>query len=348
VKRKNSLLTVTVALAAVLAVAGPACAQMHSSELPPLTLEGPYPRVSEAVAGTLGFPDHRHEYHGGGWTPAVGADGQTYGPGSLCRLNAPVPRPGLVIEPASKSYGPWVLRHNPGYGDCDMLPCVELLEVARVRMQDLLGFAPHDTLEIVNPNSTPHYMELAGYGVWRMYRLEGDRAVIEPFAVLLARTLDGHATVMLGCDWILRQNLAKQPLPAWLHQGLVEYLGEDGIHLADFMTEFRANGPVTMGPEQINAILAAGVDADQAKDREQFRKACYNAFLMTWQLVEYEGGIVALRDFLGQAAAGIPLDQAARSVYGLDMATLTSMLDPLASGEPAAGRVFNAAPHKQP
>jgi hypothetical protein len=60
VKRKNSLLTVTVALAAVLAVAGPACAQMHSSELPPLTLEGPYPRVSEAVAGTLGFPDHLH------------------------------------------------------------------------------------------------------------------------------------------------------------------------------------------------------------------------------------------------------------------------------------------------
>jgi hypothetical protein len=90
------------------------------------------------------------------------------------------------------------------------------------------------------------------------------------------------------------------------------------------------------------------VNPDQGKDREQFRKACYNAFLMTWQLVEYEGGMVAMRDFLGQAAAGIPLDQAARSVYGLDMAALTSMLDPAATGEPAGGRVSNIAPHKQP
>ena len=339
-----------VLLAFVLAAAGfaaPARAQVHSSQLPALTLEGPYPRASESVTGKVGFPDHLHEYLWDGWKPMVGADGQTYGPGSLCHANVPIPRPGLVIEPDTKKYGPWVLHHNPGYGDCDMLPCIELLELARVRMQDLLGFAPHDTLDIVNPDSAPHYLELTGYGVWRLYRLEGNRAVIEAFAVLLARTLDGHGTVMMGCDWILRQNL-KQPLPAWLHQGIVEYLGEDGIHLADYMGEFRLHGPVTMGPQEINAILEAGVNPDSAKDREQFRKACYNAFLMTWQLVEYEGGVAALRDFLGQAAAGIPLDQAARSVYGLDMATLTAQLDPLVSGEPPAGKVFNAAPHKQP
>ena len=346
-KRRSSFPAACALLACLGALAAPAAAQMHCSELPPLTPEGPYPRASEAVTGKLGFPDHLHEYHWDGWTPAVGADGQPYGPGSLCKANVPVPRPGLVIEPDTKRYGPWILHHNPGYGDCDMLPCIELLELSRVRMQELLGFAPHDTLEIVNPNSSPHYMELAGYGVWRMYRLEGNRAVIQPFAVLLARTLDGHGTVMLGCDWILRQNV-KQPLPAWLHQGLVEYLGEDGIHLADYMAEFRVNGPVAMGVDEVNAILAAGVNSDQAKDREQFRKACYNAFLMTWQLVEYEGGVAALRDFLGQAAAGIPLDQAARSVYGLDLATLTSMVDTMANGEPAAGKVFNAAPHKQP
>ncbi|MBM4131125.1 hypothetical protein FJ250_08860 [bacterium] len=103
-----------------------------------------------------------------------------------------------------------------------------------------------------------------------------------------------------------------------------------------------------MGPAEIDAILTAPTNPDQGCDRELFRKACYNAFLMTWQLVEYEGGMLALRDFLAQVAAGIPLDQAARSVYGQDLAGLAAHLDPLANGEPAGGLVFNANPHRQP
>jgi hypothetical protein len=335
------------AVAGALLSAGPARAQFHASQLPPLTLEGPYPRASDAVIGRVGFPDHLHEYLWGGWTPVVGPDGTTVGPGSLCAMKQPVPREGLVIEPDVKRYGPWVLHHNPGYADCDMLPCVELFTGAQARMQELLGFTPHDTLVVINPDNTPHYLELTGQGVWRLYQLDGNRATIEPFAVLLARTLDGHGATMLACDWILRQNL-NQALPLWMHQGLVEYLGEDGIHLADYMTEFRAKGPVLMGPAQVDSTLTAGLDPDQGRDREQFRKACYNAFLMVWQLVEYEGGMVAMRDFLNQAAAGIPLDQAARTVYGLDVAALTALLDPLANGEPPGGLVFNAAPHRQP
>ena len=244
----------------------PGLAQMHPSQLPPLTLEGPYPRASERVIGMIGFPDHLHEYHWGGWTPVMGPDGVTVGPGSLCTLMEPVPRDGLVIESGIKRYGPWILRHHPGYGDCDMLPCVELLTGAQARMKVLLGFAPHDTLDIINPGLTAEYLEATGQGVWRLYQLDGNRAVIEPFAVLLARQLDGHGTYMLAIDWILRQSVA-QPLPRWLHQGLVEYLGEDGIHLADFMAEFRAKAPVLMGPAEIDAILSAGLDPDPARDR---------------------------------------------------------------------------------
>lgn len=345
--RRAAIAAFAVAAALLLAAAPRASAQFHASQLPPLTPDGPYPRASERLLGQVGFPDHLHEYHWGGWTPETGPDGLPVGPGSLCQARQPVPREGLVIEPDAKRYGPWVIYHNPGYADCDMLPCVELLEWARARMWNLLGLAPRDTLHIENPNTSAHYLELTGQGVWRLYQLDGNRAVIEPFAVLLARNLDGHGAFMLAIDWILRQNLP-QPLPGWLHQGLVEYLGEDGIHLADYMAEFRARGPVLMGPAEIDAILAAPLDADQGRDREQFRKACYNAFLMTWQLVEYEGGMAALRDFLAQAAAGIPLDQAARTVYGQDLAGLAAHLDPLAGGEPAGGLVFNANPHRQP
>lgn len=335
------------AAAALMAVSEPAQAQRHPGELPPLTLEGPYPRASEPVIGSIGFPDHLHEYQWGGWTPDIGPDGLPVGPGSLCHGLQPVPRPGLVIEPDTKKHGPWVLLHNPGYGDCDMLPCIELLDWAQARMQTLLGFAPRDTLVITNPNTVPHYLELCGQGVWRLYQLDGNRAVIEPFAVLLARNLDGHGAFMLAIDWILRQSIGGA-LPPWLHQGLVEYLGDDGIHLADYMAEFRVRGPVLMGPAQIDSVLTAGIDPDPGRDREQFRKACYNAFLMTWQLVEYEGGMLAMRDFLHQVAAGIPLDQAARTVYGQDMTALAASLDPLAMGEPAGGLVFNANPHRQP
>ncbi|MFT7700117.1 MAG: hypothetical protein ACI8S7_001954, partial [Candidatus Krumholzibacteriia bacterium] len=200
---------------------------------------------------------------------------------------------------------------------------------------------------ILNPDNTAHYKEQTKQGVWRFYQLEGNEVTIEPYPVLLARTLDGHGAFMLVTDWILNQALP-QDLPPWLHHGLVEYMGEDGAHLFNYMAEFKTAGPVLFSAPLVDAIFAKGVDADEGADREMFRRASYSAFLMVWQLVEHEGGLESLQDFLAKAASGVDLDAASREVYGVDLAQLAGLVDAVANGEPAGKNMSRQKPHLQP
>lgn len=322
-------------------------AQIHCSELPPLTVDGVYPRCSSRELAVAGYPDHMHAYNWYSWEVLTDADGLTYGPGALCLQKEVVPRDGLVVEPDRKAYRQMSLSHNPGYADCDMIQFLELLDWANQAVPDLLGLAAQDTLFILNPDNSEQYTELTGQGVWRFYALDGDRAVMQPFPVLMARTLAGHGAFMLVTDWILRENFGDD-LPPWLRQGIVEYIGEDGTHLANYMAEFRAKGPILMAPALVDGLLARDTDLDSGNDREMFRRACYSSFLMVWHLVENEGGLTALREFLDLAAQGTDLDQASVSVYGMDLGQLAVYLDPVKIGEPVPETIERQSPHAQP
>lgn len=323
-------------------------AQTHCSQLPPLTRDGDYPRCTHRELTVIGYPDHMHMHHWSVWETPLAADGQPFGPGSLCKgrvLKAEPPR--LVLGEGETRLGRYRLRHHPGYRPCDMIAWLELLEYAEWRLHDLVGLAPSDTLVMRSPNNTAQYMEQSGQGVWRLYLWGDDEVILEPVPVLQSRTLEGHAAHMLMTEWVLGQNIA-QPLPAWLRQGLIEYLAENGQHLANYMAEFRPRGPILMSPPLVGAILDGDIDPDEGADRENYRRACYSAFLMVWELVENQGGMPALREFLGQAAGGIDLDRAASSVYGLDMTALATTLDAAQVGEPAKQPVDRHSPHKEP
>jgi len=326
---------------------GGAVAQIHCSELPPLTPETTFPRCTSRELAVAGFPDHMHAFGWSGWEVMTNSEGLTYGPGALCHEREVVPREGLIIELNKKSYGQFVLRHNPGYKDCDMIPFLELMDWANRDVPGLLGLAATDTLTILNPDNTEQYTELTGQGVWRFYALDGDKCILQPIPVLMARTLVGHAAFMLVTDWILQETI-EADLPPWLHQGIVEYIGEDGMHLLSYMGEFRQTGPILLAPPLIDALLARGVDPSADQDREMFRRASYSAFLMVWQLVEDEGGLTDLREFLGMAAVGMDLDQACLQVYGMDLGQLALYLDPVQNGEPIPKDIVRPRPNNQP
>jgi len=286
-------------------------AQTHPSEMPKLSNEATFPRCSESQLASAGFPDHKHEHHWYGWEVLQTADGQKFGPGSLCERKVLLGHEKLIINPGEKHFGQFSLLHAPGYADCDMLAFVELLDWANHVVPELLGLSVSDTLTVLNPDNTEHYKEQTGQGVWRLYQLDGNEVTIEPYPVLLARTLEAHGAFMLVTDWILHQALPVD-LPLWMHQGLVEYMGEDGAHLFNYMAEFRGEGSVLFSAPLVDAILAKGIDPNQDVDREMFRRACYSAFLMVWQLVEFEGGLNALQDFLAKVASGVDLDVASK------------------------------------
>ena len=344
--RVPAVLSFILAILTIVA-AGGAAAQIHCSELPPLTPDTTFPRCSSRELAVAGFPDHMHAYGWSGWQVMTDSEGITYGPGSLCYQRELIPTEGLVVDPDQKSYGQFVLRHNPGYKDCDMIPFLELMDWANRDVTGLLGLASADTLTILNPDNTDQYTELTGQGVWRLYALDGDKAILQPYPVLMARTLDGHAAFMLVTDWILQEAI-EADLPPWLHQGIVEYIGEDGMHLLSYMGEFRTKDSILLSPPLIDALLARGIDPSQDQDREMFRRASYSAFLMVWQLVEHEGGLTALREFLDMAASGMDLDQASLQVYGMDLGQLSGFLDPVKMGEPLPKDMDRPRPNSQP
>lgn len=336
-----------VAAGAVAAPTGVADGQAHPSTLPPLVPDAVFPRCSPQQLLEIGFPDHKHAFTWKGWVVLQDSCGRTYGPDAFCRGLEVIPRPGLVVEPGRKAWGRFVLEHNTVYQDCEMLQFLELLDWAGHDVPALLGLDAPDTLRVVSPDNNDDYTAQTGNGIWRFYDLHGDRCVMEPWPVLQGRTLDGHAAFMLMTDRILCEAVP-QPLPPWLHQGLVEYVGEHGLHLVNYMAQFRKDGPVCLAPAVTDSLLGRGPDPDAGRDREWYRKACYSAFLMVWELVENRGGLQPLRQWLALAAAGTALDDATRQVYGMDLAELAAALDPTLRAEPTGPDPQTRYPHRQP
>jgi len=337
-----------VCLAGVLAGAAAAAPRPeHPFELPPLTPDAVFPRCSHRDLATAGYPDHLHAWTWRDWAPPVGDDGLPYGPGAFCEKQTLLPRDGLIVGKAEQRFGPFVLKHNPGYTPCDMLHFLEIVDLAHRDLAGLLGVDAPDSLVLINPDNVDHYRESAGVGTWRLYARQGDEVIIQPVGVLQARTLDGHAAFMIVADWLL-EGATGGALPPWLQRGLVEYLAENGVHLNNYMAEFRPKGNPLFSAPIIDTIVGGAPDADAARDREMYRRACYSAFLMAWELVENRGGLEALREFLGLVGAGTPLDEASRRVYGLDMTELARSLDPVELGEPIGSAVQPRRPHMQP
>ena len=79
--------------------AGSAAAQIHCSELPPLTPDTTFPRWSSRELAVAGFPDHMHAYGWSGWQVMTDSEGITFGPGSMCHQREVVAREGLVVDP---------------------------------------------------------------------------------------------------------------------------------------------------------------------------------------------------------------------------------------------------------
>jgi len=319
----------------------------HPHEMTPLSPEGPFPRFTPEVLRAAGYPDHLHAYTWHDWSPPVDSEGIPYGPGSLCRQYEVVPRPGLTVEPGRIVFDNLELLFNEEYRPCDVMVFIELFELGKTWCRDLLHLEVNDTLHVFNPNSSQDYMASTGYGVWRLFKLQGDTCQVQPVAVLTARTLLGHAAVSLATRWNLQKNVG-DALPPWLEHGLAAYIADEGVHLNNYMAQFRPAGQVLLSPSQIDSILAGLPNSDPGEDRRLFREATYSAFVMVWHLVENHGGLDPLRELLAGLSSGESLDAACRKSYHTDLKGLTAQLDPLVVGEPIGDAVQPRKPHLPP
>ncbi len=345
--RSLNMAALLVASLMVLCIPAMAADPVHPSQLPPLSIEADYPRCSEADLAAAGYPDRMHAHWWPGWEVMTDDQGVTYGPGAFCNRKTLLEHDGLLTEPGRNSHGHFVTLQNEAYKPCDLMKMLEILDWAGHVLPEMLGLEMGDTLTVTSPDNITVYKELTGNDIWRLYKLEGDTCIIQTFGTLASRTLETHAVFMLVTDWLLRENMPVE-LPEWLHFGLVEFMAEDGVHLANYMKEFRNHGDILFSSTISNLILSQPPDADAGRDREMFRRASYSSFLMVWELVENRGGLKAMREFLVLAREGVQLDRASKKVYGMTMDELAISLDPVVLGEPIGDNFETRRPSKQP
>jgi hypothetical protein len=330
-----------------LSLAGESADPVHPSQQPALNIEATFPRCSEADLAAAGYPDRMHMHWWPDWEVMTDEDGVTYGPGAFCNRKILLEHEGLSVQPGSNSYGRFITHQNAKYKPCDLMLLLEYMDWADHVLPEMLGLFPEDTLKVISPDNLESYKQVTGQDIWRLYKLKDNTCIIEPFGILQARTLDTHAVFMFVTDWLLSENLPVR-LPAWLHYGLVEYMSENGVHLTNYMGEFRHDGDILFSPAIINVILSQPPDSDLDRDRTMYRRACYSAFLMAWELVENRGGVKTLREFLVLVREGVELDKASQKIYGMTMEELAISLDPVVLGEPIGQKIQSRRPALQP
>lgn len=334
-------------LLTLLLLAPAALAEVHSSRLPELTRDGPYPLQTLEALAENGFPDHKHACFWPDWKPLVDEDGDPYGVGSLCTGLVWRDREDVIQEAGLIILGMVKLDYHLDYNRCVVAPFVELTEMALGDVYDLLDLAPVDTLRIENTNNVAAYTSRTGYGTWRMYKRAGDLCILQPIPVLIARTLAAHAAYDLVTGWLLDEHGCGD-LPHWLRQGLAAYVAEMGVHLNNYMLQFRPEGDILLTPDEAERLLAAEPIVDPNLDRMMYRQARYAAFLMVWRLIEERGGMSAMREFVTAVGEGHDPDTASAKIWGADLAALAASLDPTVLGEPQGDAVQSRRPHMKP
>lgn len=306
-----------------------------------------YPRFAPEQLAADGYPDPHHAYFRPGWSPRTDADGTPFGYGTLCRGLQWLERPDAELGEGRLRLGRYTLEYHPDYDVCALAPFVAFCEAAELDLVELWGLEPAGELLMINPDNVQAYQVRTGQGTWRTFRLEGDTAILQPVPVLLARTLAPHAAYDLVGRWLLASRVG-DALPVWLLDGLAAYGADLGVHLNNFMNQFRVEGPVLLAPDETEKLLSAGVIPNEEIDREMYRRARYSAFLMAWRLVEEHGGPGRVRALLRAVADGTALDAACRAVYGTDFAALCADLDPTARDEPIGDAVQPRNPQLNP
>jgi hypothetical protein len=333
----SARLRTAAAVAGLLALGG--CA----GGLPPA--DPGYPRYTAEQLRADGYPDPHHVYARPDWTPRRDAAGKEFGFRTVCRGPVWLDRPDAVKGEGRLTLGPFTVSFDPEYDPCQIAPLLEHCEAAVADVGALLGLAPGDSLLILDPDNLDEYLRLTGQGPWRMMSYRGGACTVQPVPVLIARTLLPHAAYELVARWLLEVN-GCGGLPPWLREGVAVYAADFGVHLNNFMAQYRPDGPVLFGPGDADALIGAAPLPDPETDRQMHRRAGYTAFVMVWRLVEEHGGPTRLRALLADVRDGVSPDAACRAAYGLDLAALAAQLDASRGPEPIGDAVQSRNPQQ--
>jgi hypothetical protein len=318
----------------MLMVALPLFAVDHPDQLTDLTDAVEFPRFSKSTLESTGYPDHMHRFFWSGYNVEPG-------PGMFCQGAILKEVEGLEITETKISFAQTDIIFNPGFEPCQVIPALEFVEYALDRCEKVLNIKPVSNLHLIMPNNGQHYSEMTGYGTWRKFKLVGDNCI----PMMISSVMIAHTMVDMTTQWLLH---GCGEIPDWFANGLGAYIADMGPHFISYVAMYRPDGEILLTPMETDMQLYHDPLPDPGTDKKGFRIARYNAFIMVWNLVEYNGGLDALQELLAELSAGTDFNLACEKVYNMPLSGLLNKISPKKTGEPIGSNIVPVNTTKPP
>ena len=182
-----------------------------------------------------------------------------------------------------------------------------------------IGKPSDGVLVLIGTNDLEEYQFLTRKEWWYYGLVQGDTIYFEPLDIMLKRTIaDEGITQKIAQAALLRRSNGR--MPVWLREALASLIADEGAIVKMQIEEFKYDGMnVDPSPEAVEEYLT------EAVDRADTRIAFYAAYRMIENLLkEYEMDDVMR--FIDAIGAGGTFDEASRTAFGKDYASILNMI----------------------
>lgn len=185
---------------------------------------------------------------------------------------------------------------------------------ARKRVTELFGAAPDGRAVIICSGNVEVYVWNTGREWWTYSTIKGDTINVQAPIDLHTRGLLPVVGPREYYEWAIVK-LSRGRAPRWLQEGFASYLAGEAVILEDLRTDFEQLGKLAITPEETERALA------REKERRETRRALYNAYRMTEELVKRHGEASVAAWVMAMTETST-LDLASRKAFGLPYADL--------------------------
>jgi len=186
---------------------------------------------------------------------------------------------------------------------------LKLAAEARARTLKVFGTAPAERVVIICAGDIDMYSASTGRQWWQYSRIVGDTISIQPPINLHTRGLLGVVGPREYYEWAIGK-LSKGHAPRWVEEGFASYLAGEASVLEDLRQDMGTK-PVAMSTSEMESALK------REKDRQETRRAYYNAYRTVEEIVRAHGENAMGRFVVALGASG-DTNAASQAAFGAD------------------------------
>ncbi len=184
---------------------------------------------------------------------------------------------------------------------------LKLAAEARARTQKVFGTAPSERAVIICAGDIDVYTSSTGRAWWQYSRIIGDTISIQPPINLHTRGILTVVGPREYYEWAIGK-LAKGRAPRWVEEGFASYLAGEAAVLEELRVDM-GDKPVPMSTKEMEKAL------EREGDRQETRRAYYNAYRTVEQIVKTRGGESAMGRFVVALGENQDLEAASQAAF---------------------------------